>query len=179
MNGAEARRLAEFFKVLGSPARLRSLHALAVHGELQAAELATIVGSSTEAVRGDMQRLVRAGIVARRRDGRSFVYGIARPSTARFLSHSAAAAGLGPDRDGEGRSDDGAQSMIRRLTSLGPRQREVLELLGEGVSAEDIAARLGITEATARSHIHAILAALGARSQLAAVTLARRHGFVL
>jgi PAS domain S-box-containing protein len=57
---------------------------------------------------------------------------------------------------------------------LTPRQQEVLELLAEGVPAKVIAARLGVTEATARNHVRAILLALGAHSQLEAIANARR-----
>jgi PAS domain S-box-containing protein len=57
---------------------------------------------------------------------------------------------------------------------LTPRQQEVLRLLADGVPAKVIAARLGIAQATARNHIHAILVALDAHSQLEAIAEARR-----
>jgi PAS domain S-box-containing protein len=57
---------------------------------------------------------------------------------------------------------------------LTPRQREVLQLLGDGVTAKEIATDLGIVEATARNHIRAILVALGAHSQIEAIANARR-----
>lgn len=57
-----------------------------------------------------------------------------------------------------------------RLTA---RQRQVLGLLAEGVPAKVVAARLGITEATVRNHIRAILAELGSHSQLEAIAKAR------
>jgi DNA-binding NarL/FixJ family response regulator len=58
--------------------------------------------------------------------------------------------------------------------SLSARQKEVLELLAEGLPAKVIATRLGLTEATVRTHIHAILVELGTHSQLEAVAKARR-----
>jgi DNA-binding NarL/FixJ family response regulator len=57
---------------------------------------------------------------------------------------------------------------------LTTRQRQVLGLLAEGVPAKVIAARLGITEATVRNHIRAILVELGSHSQLEAIANARR-----
>ena len=57
---------------------------------------------------------------------------------------------------------------------LTPRQQEVLSLLTDGVPAKVIAARLGLAEATVRNHIRAILASLGAHSQLEAIAEARR-----
>jgi DNA-binding CsgD family transcriptional regulator len=62
--------------------------------------------------------------------------------------------------------------------SLTPRQQEVLGLLGEGVPAKVIAARLGVAEVTVRNHIRAVLAALETHSQLAAIAKARRLGLI-
>jgi DNA-binding CsgD family transcriptional regulator len=57
---------------------------------------------------------------------------------------------------------------------LTPRQQQVLGLLADGVPAKVIATRLGVTEATVRNHIRAILAALETHSQLEAIAKARR-----
>ena len=65
---------------------------------------------------------------------------------------------------------------VRRSTELTPRRLEVLRLLAEGLSAKQIATRLGVTEATARNHIRAIRSQLGCHSQLQAVAEARRRG---
>lgn len=62
-----------------------------------------------------------------------------------------------------------------RLTS---RQLELLRLLDDGLSARAIAERLTLQESTVRNHIHAILAALEAHSQLEAVATARRYGLI-
>jgi len=61
---------------------------------------------------------------------------------------------------------------------LTPRQRQVLRLLAEGVTARGIAERLGLAETTARNHIRAVLGELGAHSQLEAVARARAQGLV-
>lgn len=50
----------------------------------------------------------------------------------------------------------------RRLTS---RQRQVLELIADGLTDKDIAARLGIRYRTVRSHVEALEAAFGARTR--------------
>ena len=57
---------------------------------------------------------------------------------------------------------------------LSTRQREVLELLAEGVPARRIATTLGIAEATVRNHIRLILHKLECHSQLEAVAVAFR-----
>jgi PAS domain S-box-containing protein len=62
-----------------------------------------------------------------------------------------------------------------RLTE---RQREVLQLLGEGASTDEIAASLHLSKETVRNHVRHILRALGARSRLEAVAIAHRHGLL-
>ncbi len=53
-------------------------------------------------------------------------------------------------------------------SSLTPREREVLELLAEGMSNAEIAARLFITASTAKAHVRHIFAKLGVRTRLQA-----------
>jgi DNA-binding NarL/FixJ family response regulator len=61
---------------------------------------------------------------------------------------------------------------------LTPREREVLALLAEGLGNKAIGARLGISEHTAKFHVNAILAKLGAGSRAAAIVKAARLGLV-
>jgi DNA-binding CsgD family transcriptional regulator len=61
---------------------------------------------------------------------------------------------------------------------LTPRQHEVLLLLADGCSTDQIAARLQIAEETARNHINQLLAKLGAHSRLQAVVVAGRNGWL-
>lgn len=67
-------------------------------------------------------------------------------------------------------------------TGLAPdltaREREVLELLAEGLSNREIGERLGITERTARFHVQAVLDALGATTRTEAAVLGLRTGAV-
>jgi two-component system nitrate/nitrite response regulator NarL len=77
----------------------------------------------------------------------------------------------------ERRAKDKAQ--LSSLSRLTPRERQVLQLLTEGKSAEEIATDQFVTMATIRSQIRAILQKLGVNSQLAAVALARRVGWEL
>ncbi|MFT3974868.1 MAG: LuxR C-terminal-related transcriptional regulator [Amaricoccus sp.] len=61
---------------------------------------------------------------------------------------------------------------------LSPREREVLALLSDGASNKTIARALGITERTAKFHVAAVLARLGARNRSEAVSLGLREGLV-
>ncbi|MFJ7948551.1 response regulator [Streptomyces sp. NPDC096354] len=63
-------------------------------------------------------------------------------------------------------------------STLTARERETLNLLGEGLSAAAISGRLGVALNTVRNHIQRVLEKLGARSQLEAVTIARREGLL-
>jgi DNA-binding CsgD family transcriptional regulator len=61
---------------------------------------------------------------------------------------------------------------------LTPREMEVLRLLVEGRSNQEIAAALFVSHRTARTHVANILAKLGLGSRTAAATYAMRHGLV-
>lgn len=61
----------------------------------------------------------------------------------------------------------------REHIHLTGRQREVLSLLAEGVTAKQIASKLFLAETTVRNHIRAILRTLDSHSQLEALARAR------
>jgi len=61
---------------------------------------------------------------------------------------------------------------------LSPRELQVLELLSEGLSNRDLAARLGISRHTAKFHVNAILDKLGATTRTEAVVLGARSGLL-
>jgi DNA-binding NarL/FixJ family response regulator len=61
---------------------------------------------------------------------------------------------------------------------LTAREHEVLVLMAAGHDARAIARRLGISVHTCRGHVKAVLAKLGAHSQLEAVAVATRRGLI-
>jgi PAS domain S-box-containing protein len=64
-------------------------------------------------------------------------------------------------------------AVANAAVALTRRQQEILVLLGRGVRAREIAARLMLSETTVRNHIQSILLSLGVHSQLEAVARAR------
>ena len=64
------------------------------------------------------------------------------------------------------------------IEALTPRQREVLLLIARGLSNTEIEVELGITRATCRSHITALLARLGARDRAQLVIVAYEAGLI-
>ena len=64
------------------------------------------------------------------------------------------------------------------IAQLTARERDVLEVLADGLSSKDIAARLSMTVETERTHMVNILSKLGVHSRLQALVYALRHGVV-
>jgi two-component system, NarL family, nitrate/nitrite response regulator NarL len=75
-----------------------------------------------------------------------------------------------------GGESGGATDARRRLAGLRARERECLELIAGGASTDDMAVAMGVTPATVRSHVRAVLAALDVHSRLGAASFALRHG---
>ena len=65
-----------------------------------------------------------------------------------------------------------------RLAELTEREREVLGLIGEGLSNEEIADRLVVSPATARTHVSRAMGKLGARDRAQLVVIAYQSGLV-
>lgn len=67
------------------------------------------------------------------------------------------------------RSDSDAVDLAARLSTLTPQQVRVLMMLGEGLLNKQIAFKLGVSEATIKAHVSAILQKLGVDSRTQAV----------
>ena len=63
--------------------------------------------------------------------------------------------------------------------ALTAREREVLQMLAAGLANKEIAARLNISDHTAKFHVAAILGKFGASTRTEAVTIGIRRGLIL
>ncbi|GGW99999.1 DNA-binding response regulator [Streptomyces malachitofuscus] len=67
---------------------------------------------------------------------------------------------------------------LRRLDPLTEREREVLALVGRGLSNEEIGARLLMSPLTAKTHVSRVMTKLAARDRAQLVVLAYESGLV-
>ena len=70
------------------------------------------------------------------------------------------------------------QYAARVFPELTEREREVLGLIGEGLSNSEIADRLVVSHATARTHVSRAMTKLGARDRAQLVVIAYQSGLV-
>ena len=70
---------------------------------------------------------------------------------------------------------DGVPPRLRALTG---RELEVMELIAGGLTNDDIAARLVVSQATVKTHVNRILAKLGGLTRVQLVVLAYETGLV-
>jgi DNA-binding NarL/FixJ family response regulator len=84
----------------------------------------------------------------------------------------------GPAAASVGRIAEGIERRRSVGTRLTRREREVLSVAAEGLTAREIAGRLGVTERTVTTHLARIYGKLGVGNRLAALRLAARSGLV-
>jgi DNA-binding NarL/FixJ family response regulator len=81
-----------------------------------------------------------------------------------------------PDVDLNAAEDKETADLVRRLGTLTPQQVRVLTMLSEGLLNKQIAYELGVSEATVKAHVSAILDKLGVDSRTQAVIAAAKIG---
>lgn len=133
---AVAPRPVVVFSMLEDPAEMRAVLAEGVR--------AFIPKSTQHGVLGGIMRIVLAG-------------GTYVPPQLGMMADLAAMSGTAPSS-----ADGGLPGPLRGLTA---RQRQVMELLGEGLSNNDICDRLGLNLSTVKAHVSGVLRALGADSR--------------
>ncbi len=79
-----------------------------------------------------------------------------------------------PDIDLSATADAETTALLARLATLTPQQVRVLMMLSEGLLNKQIAYELGVSEATVKAHVSAILQKLGVESRTQAVIAAAK-----
>jgi DNA-binding NarL/FixJ family response regulator len=81
-----------------------------------------------------------------------------------------------PEDPPAGPSDPGAPAYDGRLAALTPREREILALVGRGMSNQEIAEHLVLSPLTAKTHVSRLFTKLDARDRAQLVVLAYETG---
>lgn len=81
-------------------------------------------------------------------------------------------------RDGEDRDELPELDELRRLRSLSPREREILDLFASGLRAGSVAERVGIRPATVYTHVRNAIHKLNVDSRTQAVVIATRYSYL-
>ncbi len=114
-----------------------------------------------------------SGYLIKTATGEEIVNAVRRAADGEMLIPAAKLAGL------LSRSREAARSRADReqqLKSLTAREREILELMSQGLTNREIASQLSIAYPTVRSHVRKVLEKLHARSKLEAVVKAASGG---
>jgi DNA-binding NarL/FixJ family response regulator len=111
------------------------------------------------------------GFVDKRVEPDEFVASIIRAGENEMVLAGPTSSAVGPIADGIQRRRD-LDALLTR------REREVLAIAAEGLTAREIAGRLGVRERTVTTHLGRIYGKLGVGSRLAAVRMAARSGLV-
>jgi DNA-binding NarL/FixJ family response regulator len=84
----------------------------------------------------------------------------------------------GPPNEWVGAIADGLEERHEIETRLTEREREVLSVAAEGLTAREIAGRLGVRERTVTTHLGRIYGKLGVGTRVAALRVAAQSGLV-
>ena len=136
---------------------------------------------------GEVGRVGAAGLARevrrRRADSAVVVVGDAHSAHATVLPPDTTAEGILAALSQEGvrtetQAPDATGEGVALLKTLTRQELIVLRLLAEGLSMREIAARRGVSQHTARTHIQNLYAKLGCHNRVEVVHFANRHGIV-
>jgi DNA-binding NarL/FixJ family response regulator len=71
-----------------------------------------------------------------------------------------------------------SRQATQRLPSLSPREREIMDLLAQGLTGEQVAERLVLSPETVKTHIRNAMNKLEASTRVHAVAIALREGYI-
>lgn len=110
-----------------------------------------------------------AGYVLKEIKGADLVSAVRTVAAGRSMLDPATTSRLMSTLRGE---DSGEEPEADVLSSLSPREREILGLIGEGLTNRQIGKRLYLSEKTVKNHISRLLAKLGVERRIQAAVLA-------
>ena len=115
------------------------------------------------------------GIVSKARTGEHLMTAIRKVHAGEMWVDRVVATTLISDLQRPGRRTDTERARIATLTA---RERDVVNLVGEGLANKAIAERLSISDNTVRHHLTSIFAKLGVTDRLSLVVYAFKHKIV-
>ena len=71
-----------------------------------------------------------------------------------------------------------SRDTTQRMPALSKREREIMDLLAQGLTGEDVAERLVLSSETVKTHIRNAMAKLEAHTRVHAVAIALREGYI-
>ena len=149
---------------------IRELHALSPHGT------ALVLTGST--ARQEVARAVEAGAAAvlqKSASSTALLSAVRRLRAGESLLAPREVSELLGEATQEREREREARAVLGQLTE---REREVLQVLAEGLSDKEIAQRLHVSLQTVHTHMAHILSKLGVESRLRALVYAARYGAV-
>lgn len=155
---------------------MRGMNGLALLSALRGLRSSTRVlilsGITSEPPIADMKRLGASGFVHKSANMDELLEAVERVvAGGRYFAE-------GPERPDADVAADDDFAALDEIPHLGPRQIEVLHLMGQGATNKVIAETLEISENTVKSHMRAIFDALGVRTRTACVRKAQLLGFL-
>ena len=117
------------------------------------------------------------GFVLKSGDPRELIAGVRAVSSGGAYLSPEVAHRIITHLQGSGRLDRAARARTR-LEGLTDRERDVVGLVGAGLSNAEIAARLHVVEGTVKAHVSTVLARLGLRNRVQLAILAYEAGLL-
>ncbi|WP_208106631.1 response regulator transcription factor [Streptomyces sp. GC420] len=116
-----------------------------------------------------------AGYVLKQIKGSDLVAAVRTVASGQSMLDPATTARLMSSLRGGPAEEASADPQDEVLAGLSPREREILELIGEGLTNRQIGKRLYLSEKTVKNHISRLLAKLGVERRIQAAVLATEH----
>ncbi len=116
-----------------------------------------------------------AGYVLKQIKGSDLVAAVRTVASGQSMLDPATTARLMSSLRGGGPEAAPANPQDQALAGLSPREREILVLIGEGMTNRQIGKQLYLSEKTVKNHISRLLAKLGVERRIQAAVLATEH----